>query len=150
MSDEQQVEQSNSDATLSPVERKPKRSGGNRGNHGAPGRSGRKPTAVTLLKRRLVQDKIEEAEASFAFLVAVRDNDDEPTALRVAAAETILDRVLGKAMQMTGEAGEKELTAYKARIQKWLNEPEPTSATESGELGGSALSAATAPSANSQ
>lgn len=79
-------------------ERTPKRKGNN-GNHGAKGRSGRRPTAVTLLKRRLIENKIDEAEASFAFLVAVRDNEDEPTALRVAAAEQILDRVLGKAKQ---------------------------------------------------
>jgi hypothetical protein len=69
------------------------REGGKRSN------AGRKPLAVTVLKRRMIENKVDEAEASFGFLVAVRDNELEPTNLRLAAAETILDRVLGKATE---------------------------------------------------
>jgi hypothetical protein len=69
------------------------RLGGKRSN------AGRKPLAVTVLKRRMIENKVDEAEASFGFLVAVRDNELEPTNLRLAAAETILDRVLGKATE---------------------------------------------------
>ncbi len=72
---------------------------GNNGNHGAPGRSGRKPGAATILRRRLVADKVEEAEASFAYLCATRDNEDEWGSLRLAAAGMILERVLGKPRQ---------------------------------------------------
>jgi hypothetical protein len=71
----------------------------NNGNHGIKGRSGRKPLEATILKRRLVEDKVEEAEASFSYLCAVRDNPFEPSAQRLAAAEMILDRVLGKATE---------------------------------------------------
>jgi hypothetical protein len=60
---------------------------------------GRKPREATILKRRLVEDKVEEAEASFSYLCAVRDNPFEPSAQRLAAAEMILDRVLGKATE---------------------------------------------------
>jgi hypothetical protein len=60
---------------------------------------GRKLREATILRRRLVEDKVEEAEASFAYLVAVRDNPFEPSAQRLAAAEMILDRVLGKATE---------------------------------------------------
>jgi hypothetical protein len=71
----------------------------NNGNHGIKGRSGRKPLEATILRRRLVEDKVEEAEASFSYLCAVRDNPFEPSAQRLAAAEMILDRVLGKATE---------------------------------------------------
>jgi hypothetical protein len=83
---EMNSEKSSQESTLS-------RRGGFREN------AGRKPNAVTVLKRRMIQDKVDEAEASFGFLVAVRDNELEPTNLRLAAAETILDRVLGKATE---------------------------------------------------
>jgi hypothetical protein len=60
---------------------------------------GRKLREATILRRRLVEDKVEEAEASFSYLCAVRDNPYEPSAQRLAAAEMILDRVLGKATE---------------------------------------------------
>ena len=36
--------------------------------------AGRKPKAATILKRRIIENKVEEADASFAFMVAVRDS----------------------------------------------------------------------------
>jgi hypothetical protein len=65
--------------------------------------AGRKPKELTILKRRMIADKAEEAEASFGFLVAVRDNPSEPTNLRLVAAQTILDRVLGRATEHSVE-----------------------------------------------
>ena len=79
---------------------------------GARENAGRKPKEVTILKRRLVQNKVEEAEASFAFLVEVRDNDSEPIAQRLAAAESILDRVLGKPTTLQPNAGEDLYRQY--------------------------------------
>lgn len=61
--------------------------------------AGRKPTAYTLLKRRVIAESLDEAEKSFDFYVQVRDNEDEPTSIRLAAADKILDRVLGKAKE---------------------------------------------------
>lgn len=74
---------------------------GNNGNHGAKGRSGRKFAAATILRQRIIENHIAEAEASFAYLVAVRNNEAEPGSVRLAAAEAILDRVLGKPVQGT-------------------------------------------------
>jgi 5-methylcytosine-specific restriction endonuclease McrA len=71
-------------------------------------RSGRKPKELTILKRRMIADKAEEAEASFGFLVAVRDNPSEPTNLRLVAAQTILDRVFGRATERSIE--QKQIT----------------------------------------
>jgi hypothetical protein len=65
--------------------------------------SGRKPRELTILRRRMIADKAEEAEASFGFLVAVRDNPSEPTNLRLVAAQTILDRVFGRATERSIE-----------------------------------------------
>jgi hypothetical protein len=66
---------------------------------GARPNSGRKPKAATIAKNRLIADKIGEAQASFAFLVAVRDNEDEPTEQRASAARWIYECVHGKANQ---------------------------------------------------
>jgi hypothetical protein len=65
--------------------------------------SGRRLKEATILKRRMIADKLEEAEASFGFLVAVRDNPSEPTNLRLVAAQTILDRVFGRATERSIE-----------------------------------------------
>jgi hypothetical protein len=70
--------------------------------------AGRKPKELTILKRRMIADKAEEAEASFGFLVAVRDNPSEPTNLRLVAAQTILDRVFGRATERSIE--QKQIT----------------------------------------
>jgi hypothetical protein len=61
--------------------------------------SGRRLKEATILRRRLIENKVEEAEASFSYIVAVRDNPYEPSAQRLAAAGMILDRVLGKATE---------------------------------------------------
>ncbi len=69
---------------------------------------GRKPKQATILKRQLIENKVEEADASFAFLVTVRDNNRWPKSLRLEAAKEILDRVLGKPKQATeNEVGEE-------------------------------------------
>ena len=61
---------------------------------------GRKPLAVTVARRRLVANKIDEAEASFAFLVDVRDNELEPIQQRTAAAIWVYESVFGKSKQV--------------------------------------------------
>jgi hypothetical protein len=72
------------------------KSGAKRANGGKRPGAGAKPGAYTLLKRRVIAECVDEAEKSFAFYVKVRDNDDETTDIRLAAADRILDRVLGK------------------------------------------------------
>lgn len=81
---------------------------------------GRKPKEATILKRRIVANKIEEAEASFAFLVAIRDNEDEPIAQRLAAAESILDRVLGKPAQVQPQQGEDLYKLYAQGLKRFV------------------------------
>jgi hypothetical protein len=88
---EMNSENSQSESTLS--------NGTVRARGGLRANAGRKPFPATILRRRMIENKVDEAEASFGFLVAVRDNELEPTNLRLAAAETILDRVLGKATE---------------------------------------------------
>lgn len=78
---------------------------GNNGNHGAKGRSGRKPSAYTILKSRIESEKANDAERAFALYVAVMDNPDEPTHIRLAAAAWICDRVLGKPKEHRDLAG---------------------------------------------
>lgn len=61
--------------------------------------AGRKPSAYTRLKRRLQETKIADAEEAFDLYVRIMHNPKEPTALRMAAADRIQDRVLGKAKE---------------------------------------------------
>ena len=72
---------------------------------------------ATVLQLRLIEDKTEEAEASFAFLVAVRDNEHEPTARRLEASKEILNRVLGKPTEMSVNANEE---LYKRHFERIL------------------------------
>jgi hypothetical protein len=71
---------------------------GNKYGGARPG-AGRKPSAYTLLKQRKIAELGEEAEKSLDFYVQVRDNEAEPTAIRLEAARRIEERVFGKATQ---------------------------------------------------
>jgi hypothetical protein len=89
---------------------------GKQAKGGARKGAGRKPTAYTQLRKRLENEKIEDAEAAFDFYVQVLNNPNEPTAVRMAAADRIQDRILGKAMQR----GENEIgEATRALIEKF-------------------------------
>ena len=76
--------------------------GGKRANGGKREGAGRKPKAYTILKRRLIAELGEEAEKCFDFYIQVRNNPEEPTALRLEAARRIEERVFGKPMQPLG------------------------------------------------
>jgi hypothetical protein len=71
----------------------------NNGNHGAKGRSGRKPSEYTLLKRRIIAENVEDADRAFDLYVQIMDNPLEDTQMRLAAADRVMDRVLGKATE---------------------------------------------------
>lgn len=126
---------------------------GNNGNGGKKGRSGRKPKEATILKRRIIENKIAEADASFAFLVEVRDTTGEKMELRLRAAVEILDRVLGKAAQMTPPDKDDELyKAHLARIKQVIftddDKLDAAAAVKTDQHAGDSVSApaATAPS----
>jgi hypothetical protein len=57
------------------------------------------PPGVTTSEPRVIEDRAFEAEASFAFLVDVRNDLKVPLAKRIECAEMILDRVQGKPSQ---------------------------------------------------
>lgn len=70
---------------------------------------GRKPKAATILKRLVVQNKIEEAEASFAFMVSIRESSVCPIGLRAEAAKWIHEAVYGRPKQPIGNDDKGEL-----------------------------------------
>ena len=78
----------------------------------------RKAPTATVLRKRLVENKVEEAEASFAFLVAVRNNAHEPIARRLEAAKEILNRVLGKPTEMQANENEELYKQHFERIRQ--------------------------------
>ena len=75
------------------------RSGAKQANGGKRPGAGRKKKAYTLLKERIIEQSLDEAQKSFDFLIQVRDNPQEPVAIRKECAIAILDRVLGKPSQ---------------------------------------------------
>lgn len=60
---------------------------------------GRKPTAYTVLKREIEAHGRTEAEYAFSLLSAVMRNEAADVRIRMAAADMVLDRVLGKPKQ---------------------------------------------------
>jgi hypothetical protein len=79
---------------------------GNNGNHGAKGKSGRKPKAITLLKRKLIEDGKEDAEYAYSLFASVMRDGTQPLDLRMQCASWIADRVLGKPNQpISGKDG---------------------------------------------
>lgn len=85
---------------------------GNNGNHGAPGRSGRKPKAITLLKRQLIENGKEDAEYAYSLYVSVMQDEAQPTELRLQCADWIANRVLGKPKERAEISGEVAVKAY--------------------------------------
>jgi hypothetical protein len=69
------------------------RRGGKRAN------AGRKPSEYTLLKRRVIAENVEDADRAFDLYVQIMDNPEEDTQMRLAAADRVMDRVLGKATE---------------------------------------------------
>jgi hypothetical protein len=67
--------------------------------HGVKGRSGRKPSEYTLLMRRIIAENVEDADRAFDLYVQIMENPNEETHTRMAAADRVMDRVLGKATE---------------------------------------------------
>jgi hypothetical protein len=61
--------------------------------------AGRKPSEYTLLKRRVIAENVEDADRAFDLYVQIMDNPLEETQMRMAAADRVMDRVLGKATE---------------------------------------------------
>jgi hypothetical protein len=61
--------------------------------------AGRKPSEYTLLKRRVIAENVEDADRAFDLYVQIMDNPLEETQMRLAAADRVMDRVLGKATE---------------------------------------------------
>jgi hypothetical protein len=79
------------------------KNGNKQANGGKRQGAGRKPKAATILKRRMIENKIEEAEASFAYWVAVRDNEKELSNIRLEASKLIWEHLMGKPTQPIGQ-----------------------------------------------
>lgn len=85
---------------------------GNNGNHGAKGKSGRKPKAITLLKRQLIENGKEDAEYAYSLYVSVMQDETQSVELRLQCADWIANRVLGKPKERAEITGEVAVKAY--------------------------------------
>ena len=81
---------------------------GVKGRSGGHPNSGRKPSAYTQLKRRIESERVEDAEYAFALYVAVMRNESEPISMRMAAADWVANRVLGKPKEKIEHSGDAE------------------------------------------
>lgn len=61
--------------------------------------SGRKPTAATILKRKIAEHGVAEADWAFSFNCHVMRDPMAPRAERLAASREVMNRVLGKPAQ---------------------------------------------------
>ncbi len=62
-------------------------------------RSGRKPGAFTVLKRRIESERAEDADYGFALFVSTMRDDNQDLELRLSCAREVMDRVLGRPKQ---------------------------------------------------
>lgn len=61
--------------------------------------AGRKSTAATILKKKLAEHGVTEADYAFAFHCHVMRDEEAPRDQRLAAAREVMNRVLGKPAQ---------------------------------------------------
>jgi hypothetical protein len=96
-----------------------------------------------LYREGLPVTKVAEAEASFAFLVSVRNNESAPLNVRVDCAKEILNRVIGKAVEMQPQSKDDELyKAYSVRVRSVIfdeDQPTETSGTQTNQSGRGAV-----------
>jgi len=78
----------------------------NNGNHGAKGRSGRRPKAFTILKQRIEQEKQDDAEFAFTLYASVMRDETQPMELRLDCGDWISNRVMGKPKEKQERTGE--------------------------------------------
>jgi hypothetical protein len=69
-----------------------------------PKHAGRKPSAITVLKRLALEEAGEEAEKSLAVVIKIR-NTAKSEKIKMAAAVEIMDRVWGKSTQKNEHTG---------------------------------------------
>lgn len=85
---------------------------GNNGNHGAKGRSGRKPKLYTELKHRIEAERKDDAEYAFALLASVMRDPAQPLELRLDCGREVMNRVLGKPKEQHELSGTVNVKAY--------------------------------------
>ncbi len=87
--------------------------------------AGRKPKAITLVKKTLTEANA-DAETALGFVIALMENDSIDVRLRFECAKEVMDRVWGKATQ------KRELSGADGGplIVRWLDDrdsdPVPT------------------------
>lgn len=68
--------------------------------------AGRKPKAITTLRKLALENAGSDAERALAFVVSVMDNSKQPVRMRYAAAVEIMDRVWGRSTQRQEVTGD--------------------------------------------
>lgn len=58
-----------------------------------------------MLKRRLEEERVEDAECAFALFAGVMRDPEQDLALRLECAREVMDRVLGKPKQLNEHTG---------------------------------------------
>jgi len=89
--------------------------GGARPNTGGrrPG-AGRKPKAITTIRKKALEDASGDAERALAFIIAIQDDEAQPIRLRKECAIEVMDRVWGKSKQTSEISGsiDTNVTVY--------------------------------------
>ena len=81
---------------------------GIKGKGGVKGRSGRKPSKFTELRRRIESEQADDAAYAFALYAEVMRDATEPLELRLSCADLVANRVLGKPKEKIEHSGDAE------------------------------------------
>lgn len=104
---------------------------------GGPGRGqGRKPTAATILKRKIAEHGVAEADWAFSYNCHVMRDEKAPRAERLAASREVMNRVLGKPAQSLSILTPKPVAIEAFDYGNAITTIAPGSIQDNGDIGG--------------
>lgn len=77
---------------------------GNKFGGAKPG-AGRKKSATTILKEQIQRQELDNAKDCLAFVLSISKDKTAPLELRLKAAESYMDRIMGKPKQALEHSG---------------------------------------------
>ena len=99
--------------------------------------AGRKPTAATILRKRIAEHGVAEADWAFAFNCHVMRDERAPRAERLAASKEVMNRVLGKPAQSLTVLTPKPVIVQGFDYANAIAAVAPGSIPNHGDIGGS-------------
>ena len=91
--------------------------------------AGRKASKFTELRRRIEQEKSDDAEYAFSLYAEVMRDDEQPLDLRLSCADWIANRVLGRPKERLEHSGGDTPVVFNYAVIDTLLTPRPSGDT---------------------